>query len=71
MDEKSQAVKSYERLLHLDPADPVDIHYRLARLLKDSQPDRAKRHVLLALADAPRFRDAHKLLLELTNKETP
>jgi len=71
LDEKPQAVKSYERLLHLDPADPVDIHYRLARLLKDTRPDRAKRHVLLALADAPRFRDAHKLLLELTNKETP
>jgi len=71
LNQKPQAVKSYERLLHLDPADPVDVHYRLARLLQDSRPDQAKRHVLLALADAPRFRDAHKLLLKLTNKETP
>jgi tetratricopeptide (TPR) repeat protein len=69
LDQEQQAIKSYQRLLHLDPADPVDVHYRLACLLKESSPDQARKHVLLALADAPRFRDAHKLLLELTNKE--
>ncbi|KPK76369.1 MAG: hypothetical protein AMJ79_06845 [Phycisphaerae bacterium SM23_30] len=69
--ENEKAVKCYERLLHLDPADPADVHYRLALLLKDNDPEAAKKHVLLALADAPRFRAAHKLLLELVkrNKE--
>jgi tetratricopeptide (TPR) repeat protein len=60
-----QAIESYKRLLLLDPADPVDVHYRLARLLEHKDPAAAKRHVLLALADAPRFREAHRLLLEI------
>jgi len=59
------AVQAYQRLLLLDPADPVDIHYRLARLLQGRDPAAAKRHVLEALADAPRFREGHKLLLAL------
>ena len=36
-----------------------------ARLLKDKNPVEAKRHVLMALAEAPRFRQAHRLLLEI------
>lgn len=66
-----EAVESYRRLLLLDPADPVDVNYRLALLLRRRDPDAAKRHVLEALADAPRFRQAHRLLLEIldeTNK---
>jgi tetratricopeptide (TPR) repeat protein len=59
------AVPAYQRLLLLDPADPVDIHYRLARLLQERDPAAAKRHVLEALADAPRFRAGHKLLLTM------
>ena len=59
------AVQSYQRLLLLDPADPVDVHYRLARLLRQRDPAAAKRHVLEALADAPRFREGHKLLLKM------
>jgi len=66
-----EAVESYRRLLLLDPADPADVNYRLALLLRPSDPATAKRHVLEALADAPRFRQAHRLLLEIldeTNK---
>ncbi len=69
LSENEEAVKSYERLLHLDPADPADIHYRMALLLKENDPEAAKKHVLLALADAPRFRAAHKLLLELVKRK--
>jgi len=59
------AVESYRRLLLLDPPDPVDVHYRLARLLHRQDPAAAKRHILEALADAPRFRDGHRLLLTI------
>ncbi|HUV65948.1 MAG TPA: hypothetical protein VMW24_18785, partial [Sedimentisphaerales bacterium] len=55
-------------LLLLDPADPADIHYRLARLLEHKDPAEAKRHVLLALAEAPRFREAHRLLLKIVSQ---
>ena len=67
--DKVEAVKAYLRLLKMDPADPVEAHYRIAVLLQESDPAAAKRHVLLALADAPRFQAGHKLLLELVKKE--
>jgi hypothetical protein len=33
--------------------------------MQDKDPAAAKRYVLLALAEAPRFRQAHRLLLKL------
>jgi tetratricopeptide (TPR) repeat protein len=67
-----QAVDAYRRLLLLEPADPVEVHYRLARLLRHSEPADARRHILEALADAPRFREGHRLLLELLDaQDTP
>ena len=60
-----QAIDSYRRLLLLDPADPADINYRLAKLFQDLDPGTAKRYVLEALADAPRFRQGHRLLLKI------
>ncbi|MFZ2149411.1 MAG: hypothetical protein WAV28_19540 [Sedimentisphaerales bacterium] len=60
-----QAVELYRRLLLLEPADPADVNYRLARLFAERDPVTAKRYVLEALADAPRFRQAHRLLLKL------
>ncbi len=61
-----EAVQSYETLLLLNPPDPADVHYRLALLHKKAGNPAAKRQVLQALEEAPRFRDAHRLLLELT-----
>lgn len=69
--QQKRAVESYERLLLLDPADPVDVHYRLAQLLRRQNPTSAKRHVLEALADAPRFRQGHELLLEILSEPAP
>jgi tetratricopeptide (TPR) repeat protein len=59
------AMQAYDTLLLLDPPDPADVHYRLAHLLHKTGDPRAKRQVLQALEDAPRFRDAHRLLLEI------
>ena len=60
------AIRSYQRLLLLDPPDPAEVHYRLARLLhKTGDPAGAKRNVLQALEEAPRFPDALRLLLEI------
>jgi len=62
-----QAITAYRRLLLLDPPDPVDVHFQLARLLHEqgSSGDEAERQVLQALEEAPRYRDAQRLLLEI------
>ncbi len=65
------AIQAYQTMLLLDPADPADAHFRLARLLHQSGDPSAKRHVLQALEEAPRFRDAHKLLLEISRSSKP
>lgn len=60
------AISRYRTLLNLNPANPSDTHYRLAKLLhKTGQPEEARRHVLQALEEAPRFRDALTLLLQM------
>jgi tetratricopeptide (TPR) repeat protein len=64
-----QAITAYRKLLALDPPDPSEANFQLAKLLHargDSEGE-AKRHVLQALEDAPRFRDAQRLLLDLEN----
>ena len=63
-----EAVAAYRRLLRLESGDPVDVNYRLARLLQEADPQAARRHLLEALADAPRFRDGHRLLLEIAGE---
>jgi cytochrome c-type biogenesis protein CcmH/NrfG len=60
------AIASWRTVLRLDPPDPAEVHFRLARLLHQAGDAAARRHVLQALEDAPRFRDAHRLLLEIT-----
>jgi tetratricopeptide (TPR) repeat protein len=64
--EPGAAIESWHTLLALDPPDPAEAHYRLGRLLHQAGDARAKRHVLQALEEAPRYRDAHRLLLELS-----
>ncbi len=62
-----EAIDAYRKLLLLDPPDPAEAHFQLARLLhaQGGSDSEAKRHVLRALEEAPRFRDAQRLLLEL------
>lgn len=60
-----KAIGAYRVLLLLDPADPSEVHFQLGRLLyKAGQPE-ARRQVLEALEEAPRFKVALKLLLDM------
>ena len=68
-DDNESSIRPLKRLLLLNPADPVDLHFRLASALVDRSPEEAKRHVLQALEDAPRFRAAQKLLVRLNSNE--
>ncbi len=61
------AVREYRAVLSLQPADLVDAHYRLASALHMTGSNaEAKDEVLTALEDAPRYRPAQKLLLDLS-----
>jgi tetratricopeptide (TPR) repeat protein len=62
---KSEAIGAYRRLMLLDPPDPAEVHFRLARLLHQTGDPEARRQVLQALEEAPRFREAHHLLLQI------
>ncbi|MCO6456428.1 MAG: tetratricopeptide repeat protein [Pirellulaceae bacterium] len=62
----AEAVAALEAMVQLQPPDPAGLHFRLATALAAlDRRDEARRHVLMALEDAPRFRAAHRLLLEL------
>ncbi len=63
------AIDAYQALLRLEPLDLADTHYRLAGLLRDEQrlPE-ARRQVVASLEQAPRYRDAHRLLLEIVDR---
>jgi tetratricopeptide (TPR) repeat protein len=62
----SLAVDSYQSLLLMNPFDPAEAHYQLASALRRTgRLTEAKREVLLALEETPRYKAAQKLLLEL------
>lgn len=62
-----EATSSLRALQQLDPLDPADLHYRLARsLFAAKQLDEARREVLFALEETPRYREAQELLLAIT-----
>ncbi len=59
-------IRAFQCLLLLDPPDPADVQFRLARLLHQKGDEvGARRHVIQALEEAPRYRDAQRLLLEI------
>lgn len=69
---REAAVAAYRALALLDETDPAELHFRLAKLLRDAgKPAEARREVLKSLEEAPRFLDAHRLLLELAGPDSP
>ena len=65
------AIGALTSLLTLQKDDAARLHFRIAALLKPTDKGAARRHVLLSLAQAPRYREAHKLLLELVKETAP
>lgn len=64
--ERDEAVAAYRALALLDNTDPAEVHFRLAKLLREGgKTIEARREVLRSLEEAPRFLDAHRLLLDL------
>lgn len=67
-----EAIAAYRALARLDTSDPAETHYRLASLLaRRGERDEARRQVLMALEEAPRFLEAHALLLKLVEDDQP
>lgn len=64
------AIEAWRAILRLDPPNPALAHYRLATQLRAAGQPGARQELLLALEDAPRFRAALDLLLEMSS-ETP
>ena len=65
-----RAIAAYRALLEMDPADPAEMHFRLARNLHQAGASQeAQRQVLMALEEAPRFQDAHRLLLSIVEEQ--
>jgi tetratricopeptide (TPR) repeat protein len=63
------AVRERRAILALDPPDPLDARYQLARALADSgDVAGARRELLGVLEQAPSFEKAQSLLLELRNR---
>lgn len=63
-------IESLGVLAKMDPLDRADVHFRLASALqRTKQLASAKRQVIMALEQAPRYRDAHALLLKIVEQE--
>ncbi len=64
--EAGPAVDAFEKSLALDPVNPSEVRFRLARLLAGTDKEKAKRYVLDSLADSLRYQEAYELLSDLT-----
>lgn len=68
----AQAVAGYQALLALDPIDMAGLRFQLASALyRAEQFDEARVEVLQALEDAPRYRAAQRLLVEIHRAQHP
>ena len=53
----ARAIAGLRALLVMDPFDPADVHYRTAKLLhRTGDLPAARRHALMSLEEAPRYR---------------
>jgi tetratricopeptide (TPR) repeat protein len=67
--QSDDAIKGLKAWLLMDPDDPAEAHYRLAKLLDARGDPQAKVHLLAALEAAPRYREAQRLLLKIVRDQ--
>jgi tetratricopeptide (TPR) repeat protein len=66
LNDRPTAIEGHRTLLLLDPLDRAEHHYQLGKLLyEEKNLPEARREVVKALEDAPRYRAAHALLLQI------
>lgn len=65
---RDAAIAAGKTLLTLDPPEIAQVHYTLALQFLRSDPETARRHTLMALEEAPRFRSAYELLEEINQE---
>lgn len=71
LDRRKEAIEVGRKLLLLNPPDAAGAHFALAELLEPEDRAGARLHTLKALEEAPRFREAHKLLLKVAMTNAP
>ncbi|HTL18459.1 MAG TPA: hypothetical protein VL793_14580 [Patescibacteria group bacterium] len=64
-DDVHEAIEANRALLQLDPPNPAEVHFELAKALQRVGDAGAKRQVLQALEEAPRYRQALQLLIQI------
>ncbi len=69
LNQPEKAILSGKVLLRLDPSDRANVHFLLARQMTLIGDKGAHRQALMALEEAPRYRDAYELLFTLTESE--
>ena len=68
----AKAAEALSACLELQPTDPANIHYRLAVSLQSlGRTELAKRQVLMALEESPRYRAALELLVKISKLRQP
>ncbi|PAY21470.1 hypothetical protein CKO51_01175 [Rhodopirellula sp. SM50] len=72
LDQSEKAIDSLRALQAMDPVDVAGLDFQLAQSLAAAgEIDAATEHLIDALLIAPRYRDAHHLLLALQEPRTP
>lgn len=71
MGNSAQEAEAYRALLRLDPPNPAQLEFQLARALHRTGDTTAKVHLLHALAETPRNREALHLLWEMNQRPAP
>jgi len=67
LDKQAIVVSALEAILEMAPADPANVHFRLAVAKnKLNLPNQVKRHLLMALEESPRYTDALKMLASIS-----
>ncbi|MCA9157310.1 MAG: tetratricopeptide repeat protein [Planctomycetales bacterium] len=66
LEHPADGIQSLRALQELQPLDPAGLHYQLAQALTEADRlEQARREVLLALEETPRYRLAQKLLVNI------